>query len=196
MADEAMHLVTDPAILATVRNILLDPAESDTLRNEAANVLRRHDHPGLRDDLIAILADEREGDRFRSFAAQHLEDDLRDPQSAEQVRALLRPLLDEPAPAVQREVLRALALIGDATALARLETWINDPQASWVHDLCCRLAADLGRQDLLPAIQAIAASGAEDDSGDADRARRHAQVRPNQTAAQRAVAALTAGDRE
>jgi hypothetical protein len=158
LVDGTLAVVTEPQDLLALRRILRDPAEGDTLRNECANALYRNEAPELAADLGAVLADRRNGARFRSFAAQHLGVLFEaDPGRAE-LRAELLACLEDDEVVLRREALWPLCRQGDALALARAEAWLQDPAAVGIHDLCCRIAAEIGRRDWVPRIRSLAAN--------------------------------------
>ncbi len=147
-----------------IRRILLDVREGDTLRNEAANLLHRSGVPGLAADLRTVLANPAERERFRSFAAQHLGIVwLAGDGSDDALRGALRGLLDDRHTAVRREALLALSRGGEAAVGAQIEAILETPAGDDdMRDLACRIAADRGRDDLLPAIRPLAGDAMTD----------------------------------
>ena len=177
LVDGSTVIIDDPAGILALRRILRDPDEGDTLRNECANALRVNEASDLADDLRVVLADRRNGDRFRSFATQHLGVLFEADPSDLKLRDDLRAALGDQAVEVRREALWPLSRQGDPVGLAQAEVWLRDPTQSAVHDLCCRIAAQAARHDWLEPVRALVASQDEVVSA----------------AAQRAVAVLEAG---
>jgi HEAT repeat protein len=162
LVDGTVVLVKAPQDVALIRRILRDPAEGDTIRNEAANLLNRSEVPELVSDLQAVLEHPAEQARFRSFAAQHLgvlwrQGDGKD----EKLRDALRSLLTDRHVEVRREALWPLAQEMDPFALAVAAQSMVDPAATGMHDLCCRIAALCRLTDLTPAIRRLAAEAEE-----------------------------------
>jgi hypothetical protein len=92
-----------------VVSVLRDTADSQTVRNEAANLLRRAGYAGLADELLDILRDPKETPRFRGFCVQHLWQSAKDapPEEAERIGEEIRALLGDPDLPVRREALLA-----------------------------------------------------------------------------------------
>lgn len=158
--------VSDVAEVDAVVAVLRDRSEGDTIRHEAANLLRRSAYPELEQVLIDCLQHPDEQERFRSWAVQHLfmvfeERKAGDPNAA---ATLLAPLLDDPQPAVRREALLSLHRL-DSAALANPETpnvdvvataarWLADPTTV---DLALRILREREATDYLPQVRAILA---------------------------------------
>ena len=161
LVDGTVNILGEPQDVLLMRRILCDPAEGDTIRNEAANLLLRSaSGSGMADlagDLIGVLAQEGEQARFRSFAAQHLgliweaEGHAADTPAH---HALVAALTDRHVP-VQRNAVQALARGGDDRARRAVQAWLADAQATAYHDLACRLVADHGWHSQLPRLQAL-----------------------------------------
>ncbi len=156
LVDGSTVVITAPEDLLALRRILRDPTEGDTLRNESANALRINASPDLADDLRAVLADLRNGARFRSFAAQHLGVLFEADPSDKTLRQSLRAALEDAAVKVRREALWPLSRQGDPVALALAAAWVRDPDQAALHDLCCRIAALTGCQTWLEPVQVLA----------------------------------------
>ncbi|TVR17984.1 MAG: hypothetical protein EA401_00115, partial [Planctomycetota bacterium] len=102
--------------------------------------------------------------------------------------------------AVRREAIWPLAREGDDQVTALAEGLIHDAEATWAHDLCCRIAKAHGRQDWADAIHAIATRPREKREAPADSnccggssapgRDPAAIVEPNRLAALRALVAL------
>ncbi len=161
--DGTLVCLTKPQDIALVRRILRDPLESDTLRNEAANLLNRSQDDNLTADLIAVLGHPAEEERFRSFAAQHLgmiwlaEGS---PKKSPEHNVLLDCLEDRHVE-VRREALLPLARGGDPAAAAYVRGCLADPESAPLHDLCIRLVADIGLRDQLPKVRSYLPSSNE-----------------------------------
>lgn len=160
--------VSDPAEVNAVVAVLRDTAEGDTIRHEAANLLRRSAYPELEQVLIECLRHPNEQERFRSWAVQHLfmvfeERKAGDPSTA---ASLLVPLLEDPQPAVRREALLSLhrlhsaapanpetrTVAGDVVATAA--RWLADPATV---DLALRVLREREAKAYVPQVRAILA---------------------------------------
>lgn len=164
LVDGALTGVSRASDIALLRNVLRDPVDDDTIRNEAANLLRASACADLADDLRAVLTEPREQARFRSFAAQHLGVLLLDARrtggaGVDLLRRDLTALLRDRHVEVRREALLALARGGAGDALAEAERLIADEGQAAMHDLCIRIAAEQGWRELLPRIRALAGAG-------------------------------------
>lgn len=164
LVDGSLTSVAQASDIALLRNVLRDPADDDTIRNEAANLLRASACADLADDLRAVLAEPREQARFRSFAAQHLGVLLLDARragaaEADVLRRDLTAALRDRHVEVRREALLALSRGGAADALAEVERLIAADGGAPMHDLCVRIAAEQGWRELLPRIRAFAVAG-------------------------------------
>lgn len=155
--DYQVDRVTDADEVAAVVALLRNRSESDTMRHEAANLLRRSDYEGLEQVLIDCLQHPEETERFRSWAVQHLfmvfaERQADGPTAAS---ALLAPLLDDPQPAVRREALLSLHRL-DAPAgpdvVATAVAWLDDPATV---DLALRVLRERDARDYLPQVRAV-----------------------------------------
>lgn len=146
--------VTEPEEVEAVVALLRDRDEPETLRNEAINLLRRSQHPGLVAELIAVLDDELETERFRGFAAQHLGIILYDgDDDSAVITQRLRLALHDRHLDVRRETLRALERVADPEAIALLAGGLAPEAPEDVRDLVIRAAYRAGRRDLAPEIR-------------------------------------------
>ena len=154
--------VSDPSEVAAVVAVLRDRAEGDTIRHEAANLLRRSAYAELEQVLIDCLQHPEVQERFRSWAVQHLfmvyeERKDADPRAAS---ALLVPLLADPQPAVRREALLSLHRLPLSGAddvpdvVATAAAWLDDPETA---DLALRILREQDARAYAPQVRALLA---------------------------------------
>ncbi len=162
--------ITQPNDILAVLRVLHDATDLDSIRNEAANLLRRSNVPDLGGHLIAILDNPVEHERFRSFSAQHAGDIMTElvqgtePHSsemAEAIRSRLVLALDDQHLMVRREALLALTRERHPHAVAIIRSGLNDPLWAPAQDLLVRCAHEAGLTDLIPAIRPLAYSSNE-----------------------------------
>jgi len=163
--------------------VLLDPKDSDTARNEVANLLERSNYPGVADALCKVLDNPAEKPRFRSFAAQHLGMLLtgagskpalqNHPQGApslpaplppgerevrEKAAAKLHECLADRHVEVRREALLALVRIKDPQAIELAVRWLqpettNLKPETQVLDLAIRCVHELDLREHIPTVR-------------------------------------------
>jgi len=123
--------------VAAVVAVLKDSQDDETVRNEAANLLRRSDYRRLTDDLVAVLGDPEEGPHFRAFCIQHLWSNLpkAGAEEREKIGATLHQALGDRHVSVRREALLALHRMKDEKAKQRAVETLNDPAADDTRDL-------------------------------------------------------------
>jgi len=141
----------EPAVIA----VLMDTKDDDTVRNEAANLLRRAGCRSLTDRLIRILWDPGEKARFRSFCVQHLWTNLRKAEEAEKARimeALHKAVADKEIK-VRREALLALVRQRDPKGRELAVRWLTGPEGDGARDLAIHCVHDLGLKEHIPAIR-------------------------------------------
>jgi hypothetical protein len=143
---------TDVQALVTV---LRDTEDKDAIRHEAANILRRSGYRHLTEDVIAILDDPAEAERFRAFCVQHLWLSLAGADAAERetIAARLRRALGDPDVGVRREALLALVRAGDDAGKTAAVEWLTQDGAGPVRDVAIRCVQDLGLREHTPAIR-------------------------------------------
>lgn len=149
--------VSDAGSVAAVVAVLRDRDEGDTIRHEAANLLRRSEYAELEQVLLECLQHPEETERFRSWAVQHLFAVFearkgKDPQGA---LTIMQPLLADPAPAVRREALLSLhrlELPGGPDTVATAATWLADPATA---DLALRIIRESDARQYLPQVRAL-----------------------------------------
>jgi hypothetical protein len=157
LVDGTVIALDRPADVALMRRILLDSSDEDTVRNEAANRLAAAWTPGLGADLARVLDQAGEGERFRSFAAQHLGLAWQRAQAAgtaeaATLRSRLTACVHDRHYAVRREALLALVRGGDAGGLAEAARLLaaddaGDPAVPAMRDLALRIAGETRRVD-------------------------------------------------
>jgi len=152
--------VKDRRDIDALRQVLLDPQDNDTVRNEAINLLRRSRFAGLADDLLAVLASPEEKERIRCFAAQHLGallDDC-DEHARATLLASVCSLLRDRHTGVRREALLALVRQGDPVGRETAVQWLTRPDSpvderGEVRDLAIRCVHELELKEHIPVIR-------------------------------------------
>ena len=129
-----------------VVSVMKDRKDSDTVRHEAVNLLRRSGYPELTRDLIRVLDDPHEKPRFRAFCTQHLWCNYEKARPEEQavIEAKLRELLRDDERAVRREALLALVRLRDPLGEKAAVEWLHDDERTKVRDLAIRCVRELG----------------------------------------------------
>jgi hypothetical protein len=147
--------IENPEDVPVVVDLLLDTAEDDAVRNEAANLLRRSGWPGLTEALTRVLDDPRETPRFRAFAVQHLWQTLDSGGDAATSGTMvrLREALSDGPVEVRREALLALARLRDPSAAEAVGLWLAAREAHGLRDAAIRCAYDLGLREHIPLIR-------------------------------------------
>jgi HEAT repeat protein len=137
--------------------VLLNVADDDTVRNEAANLLARSNCPQLTDTLIKVLNNPQEKPRFRAFATQHLGGQLATANSGvrSRVDSKLHQLLDDKDVEVRREALFALVEHRDQAAIQKAIACLNDPSPAGdaTRDLAIRCVQEQGLRKHLPTVR-------------------------------------------
>lgn len=164
---ERLRTVVFPDDQAAVVTVLEDPEDDDTVRHEAAELLRRSGYGSLTDCLIGLLASPAERPRFRSWSVQHLGLNLEHADGAERARILdaLRQAVHHPEIETRREALFALANAGDATGAQVAIAWLSDPSpaADATRAIAIRCVQEvLDRRDQLPVVRRYARAADEE----------------------------------
>jgi hypothetical protein len=135
--------------------VLMDTADDDTVRNEAARLLRRSEYPELTDRLTKVLNDPMEGSRFRSFCVQHLWENLKGAGAEERTRitATLQRALDDRSAEVRREALLALVRMKDPKGEEAALRWLTEQDARDVRDIAIRCVHKLDLREHIPTIR-------------------------------------------
>lgn len=140
--------------------VLGDPSDDDTVRNEVANLLRRSKYTGLTNALHAVLDNPAEKPRFRSFAVQHLWQQLDGAgiDDQDRIRAKLHELLADRHVEVRREALLALVRMRDPVGKTTAIGWLTslEPSAETTRDLAIRCVYDLGLREQMQVIRPFA----------------------------------------
>jgi hypothetical protein len=147
--------IKNPKDMAAVISVMLNLDEDDAVRNEAANLLRRSDCADLTDALTKVLDNTEDNDRFRSFAVQHLWQNVTSGRSGGRARvaARLREALADRSVAVKREALLALVRLGDSKGRETTERWLRAADADGLRDAAIRCAYDLGLREHIYSIR-------------------------------------------
>jgi hypothetical protein len=147
--------VTDEDDVAAVAAVLLDSSDDDTVRNEAANLLRRSGYAKLTDALVTILGRADEGPRFRAFCVQHLWMNVESAEDKDRsgiIVVLRRSLNDRDLP-VRREALLALCRMGDPAGRDAAVAWLAAERADGLRDAAIRCVRELGLREHTPRIR-------------------------------------------
>jgi len=152
--------VTDTRDVEAVSTVLADTKDDDTVRNEAANLLRRSGYPRLTGELIKVLNSPEEKERFRSFCVQHLFNNHKKagPAEKEKIASTLRKCLTDRHVKVRREALLALHRLKDDKAEKLARKWLHEEgeKGDAVRDLAIRIVRERRLQDELPTIRKLA----------------------------------------
>lgn len=158
--------VEHPDDIKAVAGVLLDTKDDDTVRHEAANLLRRSGYAGLTTDLLTVLHNPEEKERFRSFAVQHLWSQAEKAQGDERSKIgdELHACLGDKHTAVRREALLALVRLNDPVGTETALKWFREakPETEGVLDLCIRVIRERDLREHLPAIRKLITSTNED----------------------------------
>jgi len=158
--------VEHPADVKAVVGVLLDTQDDDTVRHEAANLLRRSGYAGLTDDLLKILNNPNEKERFRSFVVQHLWSQAEKAAPAERVKItdVLHVSLADRHTAVRREALLALVRMKDPQGFETALKWLDDPSPEMdaLRDLCVRVVREQNLREHLPRVRQLLRSPNDD----------------------------------
>lgn len=157
----------DEQDIAWVLYVLRDSTDLDSVRNEAANLLRRSKIKDLEDHFFAILKNPAEKERFTSYAIQHLGDmmtEYRDGTANDSmarvtaIRKQLSASLTDLRLMVRSEALLALTRERDPTAVAIIRKGLTERTGDQGQDLLIRCAKEANLTDLIPAIRPLAYS--------------------------------------
>lgn len=153
-------MVSKDVDLASLSKVLMDTGDHDTVRNEVANLLRRSKYTGFTDTLLAVLDNPAEKPRFRSFAVQHLWQQLDGAgrEDQDRIRAKMHELIADRHIEVRREALLALVRMRDPVGRTTAVGWLTakEPSAESTRDLAIRCVYDLGLREQMPVIRPFA----------------------------------------
>ena len=160
-------LVTEPNDIQLALQVLRDPTDLVSIRNEAVNLLRRSHNQDLSQVLIEITNDLRERERFRSYAIQHLGDMMKefregtaddDMSRAQTIRDHLTISLKDRHAMVRSEALLALTRERDPRAADLIRSGLREPPGTVPPDILIRCAKEAQLTDLIPTIRPLAYS--------------------------------------
>ena len=158
--------VQHPDDVKAVVSVLLDTQDDDTVRHEAASLLHRSNYAGLTDDLLKVLNNPAEKERFRSFVVQHLWSQTEKAKPAEKARIteVLHASLADRHTAVRREALLALVRLKDPQGVETALKWLDDPSPDRdaVRDLGVRVVREQNLREHLPRIRELLRSPNDD----------------------------------
>ncbi len=162
---ERVPTITDANDIKAVLYVLNDASDSDTIRNEAINLLRRSHIKDLDKQLLQILDAPDEKDRFRSFVVQHLGDMMVEFIAGTEVGGMTRSgyirdrlvkALSDKDLSVRRESVLALTKIREPAVTKVIHDGLQDPTWTDAHDILIRCAFETQATDLIPAIRPFA----------------------------------------
>ena len=135
--------------------VLRDPSDDDNVRHEVANLLRRSNYSGLTEDLLFVLENPLEKERFRNFVIQHLylgyEKGSIDERS--EIKTTLKKSLNDQHVSVRREALLSLGRMDDPIAIKTAVLWLDDDDHNDVHDLAIRVMREGGNRGSITKIR-------------------------------------------
>ena len=145
--------------VAAVVAVLLNTADDDTVRNEAATLLHRANYAPLPEKLMAVLENPLEKARFRAFAMQHLGAFLSSHGPyAERVAEFIEDGLQDRHVEVRRESLLALVNandpLGQSSAVEALQSKARGHDE--IRDLAISCIGDLNLREHAPALRQLA----------------------------------------
>jgi HEAT repeat protein len=159
-ADIAFKLpaVANPEDIQVLLSVLADPKDTDTVRNEVINLLRRSKAPGLLDALCNVMDNPSEQPRFRSFAMQHIgliAEGLPDSEAKKKAIAKMQAAIDDKDVAVCRQALQNLCRIKDPKGTEAAVKWLNDESKDMdaLRDIAIRCVKDLDLKDQIPNVR-------------------------------------------
>jgi len=150
--------ITDEKDLKVVQTLLMDANDDPTVRHEAANLLRRSDYRGLTDDLVKILDNPKEGEKFRSWSVQHLwlNVEKAGEKECKKITAVLHRCLEDRHVKVRREALLALHQMKDPKAKEVALKWLHAEKSDGQRDAAIRIVREQDLREELPAIRKYA----------------------------------------
>jgi len=142
--------------LEALSYVLRDVRDSDTVRHEVANLLRRSQYGDLTKDLLAVLKNPMEKPRFRNFVVQHLylNYEMADPDESDIIVHTLVTCLEDRDTVVRREALLALYRVGNPLAASTAKKWLKDAEKNDVHDVAIRIMREQGNRSAIENIRA------------------------------------------
>lgn len=150
--------IEHPDEIAAVVALVNDNAESDVIRHQGIELLKRSTFPQLTDILLQRLADPNDGERFRAFVVQHLGTDLSEgaPDDYRRRAAALESCLTHGEPRVRREALGALTQVRHPQVVAIVsDTGWEDPLWQPQRDALIDGAVVLQARSVLPRIRPL-----------------------------------------
>lgn len=153
--------LTSERDIAAVAAVLKDRDEADdTVRHEAAAMLARSGYKNLVPDLLAVLNDLKEKDRFRSWVVQHLQQNYAtvDRNSQAAIRGQIQASLSDRDIHVRRESMLGLYRISPEEALPLARECLRDDSeaADPMRDLAIRIVRERDDRDELAEVRKYA----------------------------------------
>lgn len=141
--------------IQAVLRVLRDAGEDDTIRHEAAELLRRSSYHGLIDEMKRIIGASNEKERFRSWAVQHiyLQAELLGDFVQHDACDYFFTLLKDRHTAVRAESLLAMCRMGDARVEVTAKHWLDTPADASVHYIAVRCLYECGAREGIPALR-------------------------------------------
>jgi hypothetical protein len=160
-----LRQVSHETDLTALASVVLDIKDSDTVRHEAIEILRRSSYPLLNDLLIAVFSRDDESERFRSFLAQHIGlalADARDERQGTLLHVCRAAFAGDRHLAVRRQMLQNLFRQHDEPIITLLKTeGLTGNRTIGMRDLAIRYLHDLDVRSAIPAIRDFIASDDE-----------------------------------
>lgn len=153
-----VHAVEHPDEIAAVVALVHDREETDAVRHQGIELLKRSRYDQLTDVLLQRLADAQDNPRFRAFVVQHLGSELADaaPEDYQRRTDALQACLTHEEPRVRREALGALVRIRHAQAVAlATDTGWEDPLWQPHRDALIDAAVVLRDRSVLPRLRPL-----------------------------------------
>jgi HEAT repeat protein len=128
----------------------------DATRNEVINLLRRSEFSDLNSNLIKLLSDEKESDRFKSFIIQHLGVSLLNDEnktSREEIAIVLHTQLESKILVVKKESFLALLNVKDEVALKKMDAIFKSNKEEDCLEIAIRFAFKLDLDKYKPNLR-------------------------------------------
>lgn len=156
----SVAVIKYPEDVKVMVGVLKDTKDTDDVRNETINLLRRSKYAGLTADLLDILNNPAEKERFRGFVAQHLgiQADMVQPDERAKIIGVLQNALSDRDLSVRREALLALVRMLDPKGLETAVSILNDKgdESAPMRDLAVRCIRDQNLREHLPRLRELA----------------------------------------
>ncbi len=153
--------LTSEKDVQAVLGMLRDRGDDLVARNEAMNLLRRSAYkPQLPEELVRLMKDPAETDRFRSYCLQGMMTCAMGEPDASKARVteLIEPYLAAPTVEVRRSALRALTLLDHPKALElALVAYLNEKEDPEIRVASIHTIGHFKKADAIPQLREVAA---------------------------------------